>query len=401
MLDAEEIAMPDTDQAPLSERRERAVDLRRWLHGHAELAFQEVETAQKIVEELKRLHIPCEYPGQGGGVIGRIGADPSQPTVALRAEMDALPGHELTGLEYASRHDGRMHACGHDAHMTMVLSAAAKLVAHPPPGNVVLIFQPAEERGGGSRTMIEAGALQGVDAIFAGHVTQEWETGKIMVLDGAMTSQSDRFRIRIEGRGGHGARPHEAIDAVVIAAMLITAMQTLVSRQTNPVHPSVITVGRIAAGSAPNVIAAEAELEGTIRTTHPPTRDHLHAGIRRMAEAMGELHDARVFVEVTPGYPPVVNTADEVELVRHTVREHFGADALVTGTHPSMGSEDFSFYLAEVPGAFVRFGARRPEWEPVPLHSPLFDIDEAVLSIGAEFFDSLARTALQRYRSTR
>jgi hippurate hydrolase len=401
MLAAEGIAMPDRDQEPLSVRRDRAVDLRRWLHQHPELAFKEVDTAQRIVEELKRLHIPFEYPGEGGGVIGRIGDDPGLPTVALRAEMDALPGHELTGLDYASQNEGRMHACGHDAHMTMVLASAARLAAHPPPGNVVLIFQPAEERGGGSRTMIEAGALRGVKAIFGGHVTHEWETGKIMVLDGAMTAQSDRFHVHIEGRGGHGARPHEAIDAVVIAAMLITALQTLVSRQTNPVHPSVVTIGRIVAGSAPNVIAAEADLEGTIRTTHPPTREHLHAGIRRMGEAMAELHDARIDVDVTAGYPPVINTADEVELVRHTVREHFGADALVSGTHPSMGSEDFSFYLREVPGAFVRFGARRPEWEPVPLHSPLFDIDEAVLSVGAEFFDSLARRALQHYGSRR
>lgn len=250
-------------------RRHHAVALRRWLHRHPELSFNEAETAARVLAELERLGIPCSYPGPGGGVIGRIETDPSLPTVALRAELDALPGNDLTNPAYRSIYADRMHACGHDAHMTMVLGAAATLAEQPPHGNVVLIFQPAEERGGGSRVMIEAGALAGVRAIFGGHVTHEWPTGKIMIRKGAMTAQSDRFDITIKGKGGHGARPHEAIDAVVIAALLITTLQTLVSRQTNPVHPSVITVGRIVAGTAANVIAESAELEGTIRTTIP------------------------------------------------------------------------------------------------------------------------------------
>ena len=264
---------------------------------------------------------------------------------------------------------------------------------------MVLIFQPAEERGGGARVVIDAGALDNVRAIFATHVTHDWETGKIMVMDGAMTAQSDRFRIKITGRGGHGARPHEAIDAVVIAALLITALQTLVSRHTNPVHPSVVTVGRIVAGSAANVIAAEAELEGTVRTTVPATRTHIHKGIRRMVEAMAELHNADIELELETGYPPVINTHDEANLVRETVREQLGEAALISAMHPSMGSEDFSYYLDRVPGAFFRMGARRPDWEPVPLHSPSFDIDEAVLPIGAAFFDALVRRALDHYRA--
>ena len=387
--------------ARLDARRERAVELRRWLHQHPELAFNEAETAARVIAELDRLGISNSYPGPGGGVTGRIITDPKLPTVALRAELDALPGEDLTDPRYVSQIPGRMHACGHDAHMTMLLGAAERLAADPPPGNVVLIFQPAEERGGGARVMVDSGALDGVSAIFAGHVTHEWETGTIMVKDGAMTAQSDRFLMRIKGKGGHGARPHEAIDAVVIAALLITAMQTLVSRQTNPVHPSVITVGRIEAGSAANVIAESAELEGSIRTTFPETRAHILKGIRRMAEAMGELHDAEIEVDMTSGYPPVINTMREVELVRETVRDLYGPEALATATHASMGSEDFAYYLHEVPGAFVRFGARRPDWEPVPLHSPSFDIDEAVLPIGAEFFDRLVRRALDHYKEKR
>ena len=383
--------------ADVDARQRHAVELRRWLHSHPELSFNEVETAARVVAELERLGIPYSYPGAGGGVIGRITTDPALPTIALRAELDALPGSDLSDTSYRSVYDGRMHACGHDAHMTMVLGAAAMLSARPPEGNVVFIFQPAEERGGGSRVMIDAGALEGVRAIFAGHVTHEWPTGKIMIRKGAMTAQSDRFNIAIKGKGGHGARPHEAIDAVVIAALLITTLQTLVSRQTNPVHPSVITVGRIVAGTAANVIAESAELEGTIRTTYPDTRDHIYRGIRRMAEAMGELHDAEIRLELSEGYPPVINTPNEVDLVRKCVRSLYGADALTTSPHASMGSEDFSYYLQHVPGAFFRFGARRPDWEPMPLHSPRFDIDEAVLAIGAEFFDAISRRALQHY----
>ena len=378
-------------------RRERAVELRRWLHRHPELSFREVETAGRIVAELDRLGIPNTYPGPGNGVIGRITVDPELPTVALRAELDALPGAEQTVANYKSIYAERMHACGHDAHMAMLVAAAESLVNELPEGNVVLIFQPAEERGGGARTMIEAGALEGVRAIFGGHVTHEWPTGKIMIRRGTMTAQSDRFFIDITGKGGHGARPHEAIDAIVIAALLITALQTLVSRHTNPVHPSVITVGRIESGSAANVIAESAHLEGSIRTTIPETRDHIHRGIRRMAEAMADLHDASIKVEITEGYPPVINSDEEVDLVRRCVRSQFGPDALTTAPHASMGSEDFSYYLQQVPGAFFRLGARRAEWEPIPLHSPRFDIDEDVLPIGAEFFDAIARSALRHY----
>jgi hippurate hydrolase len=308
--------------ADVDARRQHAVELRRWLHRHPELSFSEAETAARVVSELEHLGIPYTYPGPGGGVIGRITTDPALPAIALRAELDALPGSDHADPAYRSIYSDRMHACGHDAHMTMVLGAAAMLAQNPPDGNVVFIFQPAEERGGGSRVMIDAGALEGVCAIFGGHVTHEWPTGKIMIRKGAMTAQSDRFYITIRGKGGHGARPHEAIDAVVIAALLITTLQTLVSRQTNPVHPSVITVGKIEAGTAPNVIAESARLEGTIRTTFPDTRDHIHKGIRRMVEAMGELHDAEIQLELTQGYPPVINTDGEVELVRLTTPEH-------------------------------------------------------------------------------
>ena len=372
--------------------------MRRTFHRYPELAFEEKQTAAAIMDELRRLDIPFEYGGVGGGVVGRIeGGVKDAPTVALRADMDALPGEENTGLPFASQNPGKMHACGHDGHMAMVLGAAALLKADPPPGNVVLIFQPAEERGGGARVTIEAGALEGVRAIFGGHITRHYRVGEVMVASGTITAQSDGFTIRVKGRGGHGARPHEAVDAVVVAGLLIMAVQTLVSREINPAHPSVVTIGKVEAGSAGNVIAEEANLYGSIRTTEPEVRKHIVQGLQRMAKAVGDLHNARVQVEIREGYPPVINTAKEAEIARRAVLKTLGEEGLVAMDQPSMGSEDFSYYLLHVPGCYVRFGARREGWENIPLHSPSFDFDEQAMKVGAAFFDQVAREALADY----
>ncbi len=374
------------------------VELRRRLHRHPELAFEEAHTAQVVMAELDRLGIQHEYGGVGTGVIGHIDRGGSAPTVALRAEMDALPGFESTDRPFASSIEGKMHACGHDAHMAMVLGAAGLLRRAPPDANVLLVFQPAEERGGGARVMLRSGALKGVDAIFAGHVTHHYRVGEIMVADGVITAQSDRFKIEVTGKGGHGARPHEAVDAVVIAGLLISSMQTLVSRHVNPVYPSVVTIGRVEAGSAANVIAERAVLEGTIRSTVPAVRDQLHESLARMATSMGETHNASIEVEIQEGYPPVVNTRRETEIAHRAARTLLGEAGLVSMDHPSMGSEDFSYYLHEIPGCYVRFGARRQEQEYIPLHSPSFDIDEGVLKVGAAFFDEAVREAARTYR---
>ncbi|KPJ83375.1 MAG: peptidase M20 [Gemmatimonas sp. SG8_23] len=376
---------------------QRMVELRRTLHEHPELAFQEVQTAEVIMAELDRLGIDYEYGGKGGAVIGRLeGKDRSAPTVALRAEMDALPVHERTGLPFASKVSGRMHACGHDVHMATVLGAAAHHVQDPPPGNVVYVFQPAEERGGGARVVLESGALEGVDAIFAGHVTYHYRVGEIMVSRGTVTAQSDGFGIQIKGKGGHGARPHEAIDAVVIAGMLITSIQTLVSRETDPVHPSVVTIGKVVAGSAPNVIAEEAMLEGTIRTTLPAVRKHLHQGIERLGRAAADLYRADVDVVIRGGYPPVVNSDREVDIAREAVRLMGGEARVVEQEYPSMGAEDFGFFCKQIPSCYVRYGVRTETDDYIPLHSPLFDVDERVLEIGAAFLDRVARVAIAR-----
>lgn len=376
---------------------DRIRDHRRWFHQHPELSWHEAATAKHIVDELDALGIAYDYAGVGHAVIGVIpGKDPARPAIALRADMDALPGNESTGAEYASVNKGVMHACGHCAHMAALIGAANLLLRDPPPGPVRLVFQPAEERGGGARAAIADGALDGVAAIFGAHVTHEYETGKIMVRDGHVTAQSDAFTIRVRGKGGHGARPHEAVDAIVISGFLITALQTLVSRETNPLHPSVVTVGRIVSGSAGNVIAEEAELNGTIRTSRDESRTRIHHGMRRMVSAVAELHNASIEINIRHGYPPVINEPQAVAVARQAAAEIVGREYVVAAEHPSMGSEDFAFYLQECPGCFVRFGARHSHWEPVPLHSPAFDVDERVLGIGARFLDRVARIAHER-----
>ncbi|RFA26158.1 peptidase M20 [Alkalilimnicola ehrlichii] len=373
------------------------VELRRSIHRYPELAFEEEFTAKRLMKELDRLGIPYDYGGIGGGVVARLEGGRSQPIVALRAEMDALPGKETTSRPFRSEVAGKMHACGHDAHMAMVMGAAALLKADPPPGTVQFIFQPAEEIGGGAREVLKTGLLDDTEAVFGAHVTQQYIVGQIMTAPGVMTAQSDNFRIRIKGSGGHGARPHEATDAIIVAGLLITSIQTLVSRESNPFHPNVVTIGRVQAGSAANVIAEDALLEGSVRTTAPAARNRVLNGLERMARGAGLIHNAQVDVEFQEGYPPVINTANETDLARLAAAEVVGTQGLVEMDFPSMGSEDFSYYLEKIPGCYTRLGARTRGQDPVALHSPAFDIDEEVLKVGACYFEQVARDALATY----
>ena len=374
----------------------RLVKLRRHFHKHPELAYREVNTAQTIMKELDRLGITHEYGGIGGGIVGRLCGKSPGPTIALRAEMDALPCTEQTGLSFASSEPGRMHACGHDAHMAMLLGSATLLAASPPPGTVLFVFQPAEEAGNGACAMLESEMLKDADAIFAAHVTRHYRVGQIMVSAGTITAQADKFTLRVRGKGGHGARPHEAVDAVVVAGLLITALQTLVSREINPVHPSVLTIGSVRAGSAHNVIAENAVLEGTVRTTRPETRTHIIEGLRRMAAALADLHNAEITVSFDESCPPVVNSALETDVARRGATDVVGPDYVLEQEYPSMGAEDFSFYLDTLPGCYVRLGSRGSNDEYTPLHSPRFDVDEQVLKVGTAFFDRVTREAISR-----
>ncbi|HHO51349.1 MAG TPA: amidohydrolase [Deltaproteobacteria bacterium] len=375
---------------------ERMVTLRRDLHQHPELSWSEHRTMDRIAQELVALGLSPHTGVAGTGIVVDLPGRAGGPRIALRADTDALPVQEETALPFASVHDGVMHACGHDGHTSMLVGAAELLLADPPPGPVRLLWQPAEETGRGAPAMIEAGALQGVAAIFGGHLDRHYPPGVLVVSEGPVNASTDTFRICFRGQQGHGARPHESIDAVVVGSLFVTSLQTIVSREVDPAKPSVITVGRFDAGTASNVIAGSALLEGTIRAQHRSVRDHLYASIERIAGAIGQLHGARVDVEVTEGTPPLINEVRPAVLARQAAIDVVGADRVQELHTANMGGEDFAWYLEEVPGAYIRYGAQVPGRESFPAHSGGFDIHEDALAVGARWLDRVARLAGER-----
>ncbi len=372
------------------------IKIRRTIHARPELAYEEYQTAALISQELERLGIPHQTGLAKTGILAELGSQ--GPIVALRADMDALPLSEETGLSFASKVPGVMHACGHDGHVAMLLGAAYLLKKAPPPGKVRFIFQPAEEKGAGAKAMIEAGVLEGVSFIFGGHIDRHFKVGEIAVNEGLICAFTDSFKIKITGKGGHAAWPHEAVDAIVCGALLVMNLQTIISREINPAHPCVITVGKFEGGTAHNVIAEEARLEGTIRSTDPGTRKRIMESLNRMAKGLEGLFRARLEVKIKEGYPPVINDPLAAHLAREAALKVVGKEGLVRQPHPSLGGEDFAFYLKHVPGCFVRFGAVKKGLENVPAHSPKFDFDERVLPIGAKFLAEVARTAITYLR---
>ncbi|NOS36339.1 MAG: amidohydrolase, partial [Deltaproteobacteria bacterium] len=271
------------------------VRIRRQIHRHPELAYKEHKTAALIEEELKRLGIEVTTGIGETGMVGRIDSpNCSGPVVALRADMDAVAIAEATGLEFASESPGVMHACGHDGHMAMLLGAASLLKDSLESGTVLLVFQPAEEGGAGALKILESGLLEGVDAIFGCHLDRHFKVGKAVAQEGAISAFTDRFEISIQGKGGHVAQPHDAVDAIVVASLIVMSLQTIVSRETNPAHPLIVSVGRFEGGSIPNAIADSAKMLGTIRSTELHVREQVIAGIKRIGSAAGLLHDAQV-----------------------------------------------------------------------------------------------------------
>ena len=368
------------------------VEIRRRIHRYPELSFEEVRTSELIARELERMGISHRRGVAKTGIVAEMGTlEQGSRCVALRADMDALPIEEKTGLPFASRVPGKMHACGHDGHVAMLLGAAALLKDAGIPGRVRLLFQPAEEGVGGAKSMIEEGALSGVHAVFGGHIDRHFKVGEIAVQPGLICAYTDTFSIDITGKGGHAARPHETVDSIVVASLLVMSIQTLVSREVNPAYPSVVTVGHIQGGRAANVIADRAHMEGTIRTTHPGVRQTLLSGLDRMVRATGELYHAKACIRFFEGYPPVINHAEATGVARKAAALVVGERGVVQQPHPSLGGEDFSYFLQQVPGCFVRFGAKKEGVEGHPAHSPYFDFDERLLPVEASL---LANTAL-------
>jgi amidohydrolase len=382
---------------------ERLVSFRRDLHQHPELAFHEARTGDRICEQLDRLGISYRRGVARTGIIADIPGghdDPNLSRVALRADIDALPVHEETGLSFASQNEGIMHACGHDGHTTMILGAAELLSKEKRlPAPVRVLFQPAEERGAGAIAMIQEGALDGVGMIFGGHLDRHYPTGQIVTHAGAVNASTDTFHIEISGKGGHAARPHEGVDAVVVGSLLVMALQTIVSREVNPAHPSVVTVGRFEAGSASNVIAGRAVLEGTVRAQEQFVRDHVLSSLQRVCDSVARLHTAEIAVEVHAGTPPVINSPEMAELARRAATAVVGEENAVPLHTTNMGGEDFAYYMQKIPGCYVRIGALAQGKEGHPAHSSKFDFDEAVLPIGARYFQQVAHVAGEALRN--
>jgi amidohydrolase len=373
----------------------KLVEWRRWLHQNPELGFEEVVTSAFVVERLRDLGLEVRTGVSGTGVAAVLRArGAGKPAVLLRADMDALPIEEHAGREYGSKAPGRMHACGHDGHVAMLLGAATLLAARRDsiPRDVLFCFQPAEEGGGGARKMIEAGILDlaAPAEAFALHLWSPFPAGTLHVRTGPTMAGNDEFTARFVGRGGHGALPHLAVDPVVAAAHGIVALQSVVARSIDPLEPAVVTVGSVHAGSAPNVIPDEAVLEGTMRSFRADVRAKLRARVRETLEGAAAGGGCRLAWELREGYPTVVNDARAVERVRTAGALVFG-EANVLEAAPMAAAEDFAYFLERLPGAFAFVGAGNVEKGiTAPHHSPRFDIDEAVLPRGAELLARLA-----------
>jgi len=371
------------------------VATRRDIHAHPELGNQEQRTPALIAAVLKELALEVREGVGGGGVTAVLrGAHPG-PTLALRADMDALPLHEEATRPYRSCVPGVMHACGHDGHVAMALGAARVLCAlrdhlH---GNVKLLFQPAEETYGGASEMIAAGCLShepAVDAVFGLHLEPFGAVGTLHVRSGPVMASSDVVRLVVQGKGGHASEPHDCIDPVPVAAQVITNLQTLVTRRFDARSPVVITITYLQAGSAFNVIPTDVILAGTVRTVDPSVRASLPARIEHLVRHTAEAFGATADVTYVPGSGVVVNHRDFTDFVRRVVRDSRGASAVAEMLHPVMGAEDFGLYLERVPGTFAFLGARPSHQEPYPCHHPQFDIDESALPVGVEILSTVA-----------
>ncbi len=379
MMDREEIARLAEDAY------EWTVGVRRALHRIPERGFQECKTQTYICGVLDSLGIP--YETERTWVIARIaGARPGR-VIGLRADIDALPVEEPEGCAFRSEHAGMMHACGHDIHTAVQLGAAKILSGMRDrfAGAVKLFFQPAEETVGGAKPMVLAGALENprVDASYGLHVQSRLPLGAVETRIGCLNASTDDIDLTIVGRGGHAAYPENSVDAIVCAAQVVSALQTLVSRNVSPLASAVLTFGTIEGGTAPNIICERVKLRGTLRTADPELRAHLKTRVREVASSVAEAFGARAEVEIQDGYAALVNHPREARLVLDVAEALFGAENAVVKESPSMGGEDFSYFIEDLPGAFYHIGATTPENMPAPaLHSPLFCPDERCMLTG-------------------
>lgn len=374
-------------------QRDALLALRRELHQHPELAFAEERTCQTLERALLTEQLVSERIA-GTGLVARIkGRNPNAPVVALRGDIDALPIQEATGVSYASQHDGVMHACGHDVHASWAVGAAYLLANEPAAGDVLIILQPAEEIGQGATAVLESGTLRDVAAIFGAHVDRRFPVGQVIVQPGPLAAAADTFSIKLTGRGAHGARPHESADPVLAAGLLIASLQGIVSRRVNPSVPAVLTVATMQAGSASNVIPETATLGGTLRTVDPATRALLANELRRVVHGIAAAHDMTAEIDIELGPPPIVNPEREIGWAHQAAVQLLGREAVTPLGMTNMAGEDFAFYMEQMPGAFLRIGAREPGGAATPAHTPSFLAADGSLFIGAALLAETARVA--------
>ena len=364
----------------------RLIEIRRHIHSHPELSGQEYQTAAFVAGVLSSNGLHVEEGVGKTGVVGELnGSGEDERILAIRTDMDALPIIERSGLDFASRTEGIMHACGHDVHTTIGLGTAMILseIGVDLPGKIKFLFQPAEEIAQGANWMVEDGAMKDVDAIFGVHVFPSIPGGSIGLRYGALTAAADDLEIIIIGESGHGARPHEAIDAIWIASQVITTLQQSISRTQNPLRPVVLSIGKITGGRAPNIIADQVKLLGTVRSLHPETRDRLPEWIEQIVANVCDSYGAKYHVNYRQGVPSVQNDSNLTQILQSAAEEAWGGEKVQVLPEPSLGAEDFSVYLEHAPGSMFRLGVGLKEKEiNHPLHHPQFEVDESAIVTG-------------------
>jgi amidohydrolase len=380
--------------------------IRRDLHAHPELSYEEQRTSDVVAARLAEWGIPVHRGLAGTGVVGVIKGGDSGRAIGLRADMDALPVQELNGFDHASRHPGKMHACGHDGHTAMLLGAAHHLAQHRNfDGTVYLIFQPAEEGGAGAQRMIEEGLFEQfpMEAVYGMHNWPGMAAGTFGVRPGPMMASSNEFRVVVRGKGCHAAQPHKGIDPVMVAVQVAQAWQTIVARNLNPVETAVLSITQIHAGSATNVIPDEAELVGTVRTFTTAALDLIESRMRQIAQHTAEAFGATVDFTFHRNYPPLVNHERETAFAVEAMQAVVGADQVDTDVEPTMGAEDFAFMLQHKPGCYVFIGNGEGDHRagghglgPCQLHNASYDFNDRLLPIGASFWVRLVEMAMPR-----
>jgi hippurate hydrolase len=382
--------------------------IRRDLHAHPELCYEEERTADVVCARLTEWGIPFERGLGKTGVVGIIRNGTSERAIGLRADMDALPMQEINTFPHASKHPGKMHACGHDGHTAMLLGAAHHLARHRNfDGTVYLVFQPAEEGGAGAREMIKDGLFERfpMDAIYGMHNWPGAATGTLSVCEGPMMASSNEFHVTVRGRGAHAAQPHKGIDPIMIAVQIAQAWQTIVTRNKSPLDTAVLSITQIHAGSATNVIPDDAKLVGTVRTFTTEVLDMVEKRMQSLAEGIAAAFDAEVEFTFRRNYPPLVNHSKETRFALDVMKSVVGEAMVDANVEPTMGAEDFAFFLQEKPGCYIFIGNGEGDHRdgghglgPCVLHNASYDFNDRLLPIGASFWVHLAEAALPQAR---